>query len=307
MQKQAIGAPPDIELAIPKAPKNGYPALAAWIAHDPDNESYVFRKFDRLSARNLLYLQSELIALEEMLDQLDRETQESKDVGLRLSAQRWETFVENAKDPSRPENGRMELAKVLQKKIKEYHEALLLQSQIANLDRPSSRVLTVFRNWFSGKNRDSKSYEENSILSGRAKFMLDDEKDLAALRPPTDKDALSRFLQDHWPFQDKAYPDPGDRTRHFLERHVIWTVAFISIVIAAILLIGAITSLYFVTSPGAKLGMISGFTVLFAISVGLLTNAKRSEMFAATAAYSAVLVVFVSGNLSYNNAAATPP
>jgi len=73
-------------------------------------------------------------------------------------------------------------------------EALLLQSQIANLDRPSSRVLTTFRNWFKSESR-------GPILNGRAKEMLDDKKDLAALRPPTDKDALSRFLQDHWPFQ----------------------------------------------------------------------------------------------------------
>jgi len=81
----------------------------------------------------------------------------------------------------------------------------------------------------------------------------------------------------------------------------MWAVAFISTVIAAFLLIGAITSLYFVTNPGAKLSMIAGFTVLFAISVVLLTNAKRSEVFAATAAYSAVLVVFVSGNLGSTN------
>lgn len=43
--------------------------------------------------------------------------------------------------------------------------------------------------------------------------------------------------------------------------------------------------------------MIAAFTVLFAVSVGLLTNAKRVEIFAATAAYAAVLVVFVSGDL----------
>jgi hypothetical protein len=46
-----------------------------------------------------------------------------------------------------------------------------------------------------------------------------------------------------------------------------------------------------------KLGIIGAFIVLFAGSVGLLTTAKRTEIFAATAAYAAVLVVFVSGNL----------
>jgi len=43
--------------------------------------------------------------------------------------------------------------------------------------------------------------------------------------------------------------------------------------------------------------MLGGWTVLFAACVGWLTNAKRDQIFAATAAYAAVLVVFVSGNL----------
>jgi len=37
--------------------------------------------------------------------------------------------------------------------------------------------------------------------------------------------------------------------------------------------------------------------VLFATCVGWLTNARRDQIFAATAAYAAVLVVFVSGTL----------
>ena len=43
--------------------------------------------------------------------------------------------------------------------------------------------------------------------------------------------------------------------------------------------------------------MIAGFTILFALSVGLLTSAKKAEIFASTAAYAAVLVVFVSADL----------
>lgn len=37
--------------------------------------------------------------------------------------------------------------------------------------------------------------------------------------------------------------------------------------------------------------------MLFATCVGWLTNAKRDQTFAATAAYAAVLVVFISGTL----------
>lgn len=63
------------------------------------------------------------------------------------------------------------------------------------------------------------------------------------------------------------------------------------------MLLGAIISLYLVKNPHALLGMLSGWTVLFAACVGLLTNARRDQIFGATAAYAAVLVVFVSGNL----------
>ncbi len=67
---------------------------------------------------------------------------------------------------------------------------------------------------------------------------------------------------------------------------------------AIIFLIGAILGLYWVTSPTAKLGMLSGLTVGFAGSLAMFTNARRQDVFAATAAYAAVLVVFVSGNLT---------
>lgn len=58
-----------------------------------------------------------------------------------------------------------------------------------------------------------------------------------------------------------------------------------SIFLAAILLIGAIIGLYVVQSSKKRLGMMATFTIVFAIGVGLLTNARKPELFAATAAY----------------------
>ena len=46
------------------------------------------------------------------------------------------------------------------------------------------------------------------------------------------------------------------------------------------------------------MGLMAMFMVLFAISVAVLTNAKRAEIFASTAAYAAVLVVFASSPLA---------
>lgn len=83
---------------------------------------------------------------------------------------------------------------------------------------------------------------------------------------------------------------------YFDEKSSSRFVAAVSVMIAAVLMIGAILDLYFVKRPISKLGLTAGFTMLFAISVGTLTNARRAEMFGATAAYAAVLVVFVSGD-----------
>lgn len=56
-------------------------------------------------------------------------------------------------------------------------------------------------------------------------------------------------------------------------------------------------SLVYARDWGLRLGMVALFTSLFAIIVGLLTNARRAELFGSTAAYAAVLVVYVSGSL----------
>lgn len=71
------------------------------------------------------------------------------------------------------------------------------------------------------------------------------------------------------------------------------------------MLFGAMYNLYYVTDEEKRLALIAGYTVAFAVCVGLVTNERRSEVFAACAAYAAVLlVVFVSGNLGSASAAA---
>jgi hypothetical protein len=89
-----------------------------------------------------------------------------------------------------------------------------------------------------------------------------------------------------------------DESSAYISEHSqVRFVAIISSVLSGVLLFGSITSLYFVRNPYALLGMLGGWTVLFATCVGWLTNARRDQIFAATAAYAAVLVVFVSGTL----------
>jgi len=75
-------------------------------------------------------------------------------------------------------------------------------------------------------------------------------------------------------------------------------VRILTIIFSSILPVLSIVVLYFIKSQGARLGTIVGFSGLCSLALAILTNAKNSEIIATTAAYAAVQVVFVSGNVT---------
>lgn len=75
--------------------RDGYPGVAEWMFQGPAHDSYVFRRFDKLSARNLLFLQSELIKQEAQIEELDQEARELIDLYLNDSARSMKSFAES--------------------------------------------------------------------------------------------------------------------------------------------------------------------------------------------------------------------
>lgn len=83
---------------------NGYSRLAAFIAND--TELSVYRRFERLGSRNLLYLQSEPRALEADLEHLDSQDLEGEldpSKGPRIEALCFEELIatEDSSEDSR--------------------------------------------------------------------------------------------------------------------------------------------------------------------------------------------------------------
>ncbi|KAF6827860.1 hypothetical protein CPLU01_08879 [Colletotrichum plurivorum] len=274
-------------------PKVGYAAVAEWMARDVDNETFIYRRFDELSARCIMDLQSELLELEEQLRKLDAEDADpDEDLEWELMDKWADPASLNGSSPDQEffskAKIRMDLGARIRLKLKEYHETLLLQSEIAKLKRPSKRVLNAFEAWFIKPPK----------LGGRAKRLLKSPQDLVALNPSQETDYLSEFLRRHWPVEKESFEAGTISLGRYEEKSISIAVAVISIIIAAALLIGSIVGLYFAKNDITKLGLITLFTAMFAVSVGLMTNARRAEIFAGTAAYAAVLVVFVSGDLS---------
>ena len=178
-----------------------------------------------------------------------------------------------------------------------------MESTMLSLRRPARQTFDAFLDHFK---------TPYSALGGRNAALYDDRDDLVALSRPTEEDRLTMVLRNYFPFlfmTKQAVHRDGHIAYHSEER-IRKTVAFISMLLAAGLLYGAIFNFYFVKSPKVKLGLIAVYTVAFALCVGLLTNAKRSEIFSACAAYAAVIVVFVSsglGNSSGSSSTSTSP
>jgi hypothetical protein len=98
---------------------NGYATAANSIAQDPDKETYVFCRFGRLTARNLLNLQGELLVLQNELDGLDAEAVSSPDPDLHSSMRSWEDLAKNAKSS---QDRRLTIASDLEVKLYKYRE-----------------------------------------------------------------------------------------------------------------------------------------------------------------------------------------
>lgn len=79
---------------------HGYPSLAAFLASDPDQTTAIYKRFNRLAARHLLHLQSELAELQSQQDQLDEEERHGT-VALKQYSRNWPEFCEAASHDAR--------------------------------------------------------------------------------------------------------------------------------------------------------------------------------------------------------------
>jgi hypothetical protein len=121
-KSQEQGANPDPDLELGRAPRNfinGFPSVAAFIASDPDHSFFIYNAFHRLSSRNLLYLEAEILDLQKQQDDLDfRDSRRDPDVQQCLRS--W-TKLRTSGDPDQVK--RMELIEKIREKLKEYRKS----------------------------------------------------------------------------------------------------------------------------------------------------------------------------------------
>lgn len=100
----------------------GYPSLAAFVSSDEDRSSVIYKRFDRLSARSLLYQQSELAELQKEQDELDGEDFLDDDLDVKKRARDVRSLHQAAAAGDVNAIRRLALAKEIREKLNGYSE-----------------------------------------------------------------------------------------------------------------------------------------------------------------------------------------
>ncbi|KAI1143084.1 hypothetical protein F5Y05DRAFT_142310 [Hypoxylon sp. FL0543] len=260
-------------------------------------EFAILRRFKRLNYQNLLYLQAQITHLEDSLGTLvARDSIHSK---RKEYAEDWWKL---AHGKGRAGKAQWRKVRRIRKKLNEYNETLLQQVYISRLDGPNSNDLEFLRSWFE---RPSMGYFPIRGLDYKAwEHRL--ENDLVAIKPRVSPDPLSNWITNtifplyHRVFGVKFHQadasELGDGLYTYEESLLASVVNTIATVVAALMPLLSIVILYFVNSDATKLGIIVVFSACFALVLAVMTNARKIEVFAATAAFAAVNVVFLTNN-----------
>ncbi|KAI1415017.1 hypothetical protein F5Y13DRAFT_197018 [Hypoxylon sp. FL1857] len=261
--------------------RKGYPRLSAFI--DSERNFAIFRCFGRLHARLLLHKQDELVEIENRLEQIDLEEQTEYFLACRRQ------------DPS---DERRELFGKAEKKLAEYNE--LLACYYRNIERPrpdESNVKSV-GNWLDGT---------KPLVEVESTF-LNDWNDLRSPRNPADHGGMDVFLGNmairfakfgfrnlFAPLNEHSLSD--DEHILFCQRSQILVASrLLTTFFAVAFLTIPIVVLYNISTIAMRMVALVAFTAMFSSTLCWTTESRNYEILAVTAAYCAVMVVFV-GNL----------
>ncbi|KKY28725.1 hypothetical protein UCDDS831_g00110 [Diplodia seriata] len=253
----------------------------------PHRGMALFKRFAVLNARNLLYMQAELLDLERELDviaEMDREDGRPFDV---------EALKLMSPDPGEPDDEQRQLVLKLRRKLKEYNEALLQQAKINKLEKANKYDLHVLNGWLRQEQGG-----DNFLLGVEAR-PWQEQRDLVALSS-RQHDTLTKYMSETlvpWLHRQGLHrPKKMDEEAGLVE----WddgsystASRVLSVVASSIIPGAAVVTLYHIQDLLARIFAALAFSAIFSLALALLTTARPAEIFAATAAFASVQVVFI--------------
>ncbi|KUI62585.1 hypothetical protein VP1G_09710 [Cytospora mali] len=297
-------------------PTRGYAHLAEFMTKTHHG---MMRRFRDLSTLNLLYLQAELYQLK---SELDRETCADMRCPSNDERSNWDYHWRLlATSGLRTEGKRWKIWLKLRERLYEYQDAINRHSKIASMAGPTNDQRRVLANIVG---RDSLSHGTFAFFSPellgvepevyREEFL----DDLVLLESADEEnDPLERFgvrsvlrlfralggckmklIQ-----QEDIESGLGGnlavidgRVYQYPKRTYSAANRIIGAISSAIVPMASIVTLFAINNQNVRVGLVCVFALVFCLLLSLLTKARRIEIFAATAAFMSVQLVFISQN-----------
>ncbi|KAF7682149.1 hypothetical protein GT037_001125 [Alternaria burnsii] len=281
----------------------GYPRQAAFQSSEPSWS--IYRGFNYLHSRVILELQDELRCLEKGLTDMD--LIDSKNGNEKPLRSRSGDLVQ-AKRAKTTSKRAYIINEIRCSTINAMADEMLSKARDLNaFQRPSKRDYRNFRTWFYNVKPLTNDSEEEFIMR---------KEDLVSLRHGREWSGFDGFVESclrrvHCRLTQKMFATKELRektsdkcTFYYSQSRIEKLVGLIITVMIFVLLVLPVVAMYQLTSVGDRnstfdaVGILVVFTLLFSAAMSLVTKAKRHELFGASAAYCAVLVVFIS---NFNN------
>lgn len=254
----------------------GYGVFSKWMASDDD--LFVFRRFQSLNARTILYMQDRIGQIETRLAQLHDENAHG-DEKRKNNSFRWDMHHE-------PERDRLmcELTGLLN----HYNQYVHVFSKIRARPKAEERQVNNLHE-FRGR---------NSIKAEEMKF-IDHEHDLISINhhPSTPLGKIltaMKFVRLSSLMRAKPVDGAHSSSTHYASDEALGHLSTGSVIfLGFVMLLCPIWWLEYVNDSKTRLGIITGFLAFFMSLMSLATVNRPFEVVASSAAYAAVLMVFM--------------
>ncbi|SPO00538.1 uncharacterized protein DNG_03286 [Cephalotrichum gorgonifer] len=257
----------------------GYKGYANFIASDDD--FLILRRFESLSARVALSLQDKITVLEEELDKFDRiySRPESRDVH---NGTMRDDIIEE----------RTELLDIIAKKLQRYNDFLLQQTSLKKLPPAQRRDIRSIRNWHFNHDYGAIATQEQKYLD-KPDLINIVHKEKTPLRRFIDSSLYLRTLPIFKQRKDELYHYDAGHVSYYSDKRIDGFVSAVIVAIGVTMLITPLWILQGLNTLTMKLGIITIFIFIFLLLLSFTMVSKPFEALGATAAYAAVLMVFI--------------
>jgi len=264
----------------------GFPSFAAWLASDP--AFAIGRDYGDLRIKIRMYKQYKVEEAKEKLEELEK-----------VAHSRGSNFLNSIGDLISEEGSKWEDAlSKLDKSLQEFDEIQLRERQYRALPRPSSRNYKSLVNYLD-RTRDIDNKEEDWFLR---------PNEMVSLTPAAEGtwlDDLLETLLKIIPGSQRIFTEKelrqanneGMIVQYFTRDRVIILSKIATVLLAAMMVAAPVSALTKLTSqPELSLGIVVIFMTAVPLILIFCSKLGHNEIITFTAAYAAILVVFLSNS-----------